>query len=305
MQGILQIKMAEISPSTERKEPSVMCNLISAFENENNDIRVLKEFAILKSVLSDDECSQMIRSIERMGMKPLQSQYPLRKTKRIVIDSTELADSVWKRVEPHIPIKEMRDEYGDIWRICGLNDRFRFCSYGKGDHFKAHCDGFWQSSYRCRSFATLMIYLNNVDDHIGGSTRFLDYGLYVRPRAGNAVFFLTDDLLHDGEEIRNVDDSVFKAEKYIMRTDVMYECKKFKNSELRKKIYDMRQEAFRCEDKGKDAKAIKLWEKIIEMENHLKEQVSVPRSPEGGIQETSQEPCALSLNDEDNTTIPI
>lgn len=250
--------------------PTPTCELISAFDGSNDNTKVLNDFSMIRSLISPDECTKIVKSIEAMGMKPLTSQFPLRRTNRIVIDSVELAEAVWKRVEPHIPLREVRDEYGDIWRICGLNKRFRFCSYGKGDHFKAHCDGFWQASYRKRSFATLMIYLNDVDDNIGGSTRFLDYGLYVRPRAGNAVIFLTDDLLHDGEEIRNVDDNVFKAEKYIMRTDVMYECKKFRNSDMRKKIYELRQEAHDHQERGDDTKAVELWEIIINMEDELK-----------------------------------
>jgi hypothetical protein len=266
-----EVKQEQQPEVAETKELTTTDELVAAFEEKNENIRVLRNFAVMKSVLSKTECIKVIQSIEKMGMKPLTSQFPLRKTRRIVIDSADLAEAVWKRVEASIPFREVRDDYGDIWHLCGLNDRFRFCSYGKGDNFRAHCDGFWQESYRCRSFATLMIYLNDVEDNIGGSTRFLGYGLYVRPRAGNAIVFLTDDLLHDGEEIRNVDDNVFKAEKYIMRTDVMFECKKFRNSDMRKKIYEMRQEAYQCQDEGRDTKAVELWEQIIELEHELRE----------------------------------
>ena len=93
-------------------------------------------------------------------------------------------------------------------------------------------------------------------------------------------------LLHDSEEIRNVDDNVFKADKYIMRTDVMFECKKFRNSDLRKKIYDMRQTAFQCQDEGRDTKAVELWEQIIVLEQELKELNSKSREDsvnDGGV----------------------
>jgi len=278
-------------PDEKVEEPTATCELLSAFqERDASEISTLKDLAVMRKVLSEEECEKVIHSVERMGMKPLRSQFPLRKTRRIVIDSGELAEAVWKRVEPHIPFREVRDDFGDIWHLSGLNERFRFCSYGKGDDFKAHCDGYWQSSYRRRSFATLMIYLNNVDDEIGGSTRFLGYGMYVRPRAGNAVVFLTDDLLHDGEEIRNVDDNVYKAEKYIMRTDVMYECKKFRNSDIRKRIYEMREEAYRCQEEGKDTRAVELWEQIINLEHQLKTMNLAPKNKESAPVTPSAEP---------------
>jgi hypothetical protein len=252
----------------EKKEPTAICDIIEAFRENNEDVRVLREFAILKNIIRKEECEKIIKSVEKMGMKPLVTSYPLRRTKRIIIDSKELAEVVWGRVKNYIPFKEVRDEFGDIWHLTGINERFRFCSYGNGDNFKAHCDGYWQPSYRKRSFATFMIYLNDVDDNMGGSTRFLDYGLYMRPRAGNGILFLTDDLLHDGEVLTNTDNDM--AVKYIMRTDIMYECKKFRHSDMRKKIYDMRELAYRYQDEGREGEAIKVWENIINLEAELK-----------------------------------
>lgn len=255
------------------EEKSVTEQLISIFKDENKDTQLLKDFVILKNLLSKEECERSIDVIEKMGMKPLNRpnlKYPLNKTRKMTLYSPELAESIWKRLEKYIPFKEIRDECGDIWHISGIGDKFRFFSYGNKEGFKAHMDGYSQPSFRQKSFASLIIYLNDVDDEKGGSTRFIDYGMYIRPRAGNAIAYLSENLLHDGEVVKNEEGNIYLAEKYIIRAEIMFECKKYKNSEMKKKIYDLKIQANQYQEEGKDELVIELWENIVNLEKELK-----------------------------------
>jgi hypothetical protein len=270
VENIINERLVTEKSIIEKENKSSVCEILTAFQGETSkDVCVFNHIAIIQSLLNQDECRKIIESLEKMGMRPLLSPYPLRKTSRIVIDSPELAQNVWKKVEPYIPVREIRDDFGDLWKICGINESFRFFSYGVGDFSKPHYDGFVQPSYRIKSFATLLLYLNDVDEQKGGSTKFTESGLKIRPKLGNALFFITENVLHESEEIKGEKNGKFQAEKYVMCMAVMYECKKFRNSDLRKKIYDLRQKAFSYQEEGKDTKAVEVWEKIIQIEREL------------------------------------
>ena len=97
----------------------------------------------------------------------------LRKSGRCIIDSCELADELWRRVQPHVPI--VAPGVRGAWRAVGLNERLRFLKYEPGDYFGPHQDGCYQHEDGPRkgerSFVTVMLYLNEPAE--GGGTRFL------------------------------------------------------------------------------------------------------------------------------------
>ena len=101
--------------------------------------------------------------------------------------------------------------------LVGLNERFRFYRYERGERFSWHLDGAYVRSRTERSQLTLMVYLS--EGFEGGDTRFAetwfstDRYLAVRPRAGMALFF-PHRLLHTGAEVT-------QGMKYVMRTDIM------------------------------------------------------------------------------------
>ena len=109
-------------------------------------------------------------------------------------------------------------------------ERFRWCKYVKGQRFGMHVDARFVRDARCKSFYTVNVYLNDHSDFEGGRTRFYDQtkgGRYkvtkgVAASPGLALMFnqYPDQIYHDGEEVTNV----LKRPKYLMRTDVMYEC---------------------------------------------------------------------------------
>ena len=149
------------------------------------------------------------------------------------MDSTDLADVVWARVQAPLAAAgmttlEVSKEAAPMWpggargdwSSASLNWRWRAVRYPHGGHFAPHCDGVVQlDSSSMMSGYTFMIYLS--DDFAGGGTSMLPAGLMrsdlhahpdkliadaaqtavavVKPQAGWAVVFKQAELLHQGE----------------------------------------------------------------------------------------------------------
>ena len=148
------------------------------------------------------------------------------------------------------------------WRLTRLNEAFRLCKYLPLGHFGPHFDSDFVPSLDCRSLKTFMIYLNDTYD--GGETNFLspDSVMYKAPGAsiytanpadiraslkaarGDALIF-DHFILHEGAQVK-------RGEKYIMRSDVMYE-----------RLVD--QNALSDAEK-KERRAIELWTEGTKLE---------------------------------------
>ncbi len=98
----------------------------------------------------------------------------------------------------------------DGWNAVGLNERFRFYRYEKGQRFKRHIDGRFQRNEWEESRITFMVYLN--DDFLGGATKFDD--ISVQPQIGSALCFMHEQK-HEGMPI-------LSHAKYVLRSDIMY-----------------------------------------------------------------------------------
>lgn len=131
----------------------------------------------------------------------------VRNNDRLIVDDESWASALWNRVRlvfPHV----------NGCAPVGINERFRFYRYQPGQYFRAHQDGYYQRpGTRVRSVFTVMLYLSSVEQ--GGATRFYDADHTVTPRAGMVCAFVHRQL-HAGEE-------VVRGEKWVLRTDVMYD----------------------------------------------------------------------------------
>ena len=188
--------------------------------------------------------------------------------KRLVFDSKVLSDLFWQRLEPHYPFRTHVDEFGAEWHASGVNNRFRLVRYDTGDQFSAHEDGFWQETWDCRSFATAMVYLNDVAHSNGGSTLFHDLQVQLRPTEGLLVSFLVDGLIHCGEPLDG-------GQKYLLRTDVMYRLATERVSAERMALF---KEAHFCsqlaqdwESAGEANEAARMWQKHFDVLAKLRE----------------------------------
>lgn len=179
----------------------------------------------IENFLSPVECAEYISLTESIGFadatittsKGFELRPEVRNNQRIILDDKERAIHLWQRISNYIP--------KTIHRRCavGVNERFRFYKYSPGQRFAPHKDGSYLRPNGEESFLTFMIYLNSGFE--GGETCFYlpnisgtPRTLSVVPTTGMALCFF-HELLHEGA-------SVIQGQKYVLRTDVMYEGNK-------------------------------------------------------------------------------
>ena len=139
-----------------------------------------------------------MRHVENNG-EALTTDARLRDCVRASLDVPELAETVFKRIqpflEPEITVDGTEESrmlglpYGDdsvlgVWRPCGVNPIIRICKYpgdGRG-HFGPHHDSAVTLGTHERSLLTLNGYLNALPEGAGGCTRFLIDELQGRAR---------------------------------------------------------------------------------------------------------------------------
>ncbi|UFT00297.1 2OG-Fe(II) oxygenase [Nocardia huaxiensis] len=177
---------------------------------------------LLRGVLDAAECARVIDTATAAGFGPTGAHYPpsYRDNDRLVRDDPALADALYARICTLLPQRIEAD--GVVWRLHGLNERFRYCRYRDGQRFGIHRDGAHARSATVVSRLTCMIYLNDETEFTGGTTRFHANGDPrspvlgdIRPERGTIVVF-DHALWHTGEPVT-------AGTKWVMRTDVLYE----------------------------------------------------------------------------------
>jgi predicted 2-oxoglutarate/Fe(II)-dependent dioxygenase YbiX len=165
-----------------------------------------------------DECDDLVRLAESRGFEaaPITTSRgfvmapDIRNNTRVILDDVPRAAALWDRVARWVPARIGRH------RAVGLNERFRFYRYTRGQQFDWHRDGAFHRSDVEYSLLTFMIYLN--DGCEGGATEFEDHDsahpLRVTPARGMALLF-HHPLVHRGAPVR-------RGVKYVLRSDVMY-----------------------------------------------------------------------------------
>jgi len=173
---------------------------------------------VIPGFLSAEECERLIAHSETLGYgdAPITTsagfvmRKDVRDNLRVMHDDTEMATQLYTRLEPFM-LKAHRG-----WKVCGLNERWRFYRYDVGHTFKPHYDGCYHRSNVEESLFTFMIYLN--DDVEGGETNFYHSdgspNVSVKPEKGMALVFWHYQL-HEGAPI-------LRGRKYVVRSDVMY-----------------------------------------------------------------------------------
>ena len=90
------------------------------------------------AVLSPRECKKLIALTEAFGYEHCGDLEWRRNNTRMLTDDRGLAARLFDRVKAALPATYAHD--GKVWQLCGLNQRFRFCRYGKGQKFGIHID---------------------------------------------------------------------------------------------------------------------------------------------------------------------
>ncbi|WP_372742240.1 2OG-Fe(II) oxygenase [Neptunomonas sp.] len=199
----------------------------------------------LLNLLTCEECKAFVDAAETMGFTE-DASVSLGRNVRHNMNLNWIVDSATERLIWSRAATRFSDDTTHFWakEPLGLNQRFRFYRYEKGDFFSMHTDGAWPGSQIINgqpvadafgdrySLYTFLIFLN--DDFVGGETQFmvdkndptrparktLDASLKgIRTPAGGALCFPhgTHPLqcLHASEEVT-------KGKKYIIRTDVLF-----------------------------------------------------------------------------------
>ena len=185
----------------------------------------------LLNVLSDRSCDQFVELSETLGYHedaPVSLPRGVRHNSNLNWIVEESIDGpIWERCKGLFETSSFSGR-----KPLGLNARFRFYRYGKGDFFAPHTDGAWPGSrvlgrslvmdaYGDRvSEMTFLIFLT--DGYQGGRTLFQtgqDAPEAVRTPKGAALCFPhgmhPDHCVHSGE-------GIVSGQKYIIRTDVLY-----------------------------------------------------------------------------------
>jgi len=179
--------------------------------------KITDKVFVIHNFMSAEECEEYIEWSEQKGYDEAKVGYGkkqvmnkmVRNNERIIYDSQEMANELWRRLEPFAPKETI------IGTACGINERFRFYKYKPGQRFKPHIDGSFIRNINEWSSYTFMVYLNDVED--GGATIFNNTNTKVLPETGKALIFF-HKIMHEGEEVR-------KGLKYVLRSDVMYQRK--------------------------------------------------------------------------------
>lgn len=167
---------------------------------------------LIEDFLSLKECEDLIFFSETKGFEEAEVSLSsgtkmmkgVRNNYRLIYEDEQLAQKLWGKLAPFCPAQL------DESQAEGLNERFRFYRYEKGQRFKRHIDGRFQRNEQEESRITFMIYLN--DDFLGGETKFDD--ISVQAKTGTALCFIHEQK-HEGMPI-------LSQAKYVLRSDVIY-----------------------------------------------------------------------------------
>lgn len=200
----------------------------------------------LLNVLSPAECQRFIDLTEALGYLPdaaVSLPRDIRHNDNVVWVTDRKTDGIiWHRVAPQVT---QQLELFQQKLPLGLNARFRFYRYSKGDFFKPHTDGAWPGSrvingelvtnaYSDRySLMTFLIFLS--DDFDGGATRFLvpaeqsgSVGSRQQPpqtidvRVPKGAVLCFPHGLHPLHCVHS-SEAIQRGVKYIIRSDMLFE----------------------------------------------------------------------------------
>jgi len=197
----------------------------------------------LHQVLGENDCVDLIRRLEEMGVEKSSRNTEYRSNERCRIWSESLSGEIYRRIcgylKPIVITPEDSKNVGDGFRLEGIwiphsiTPAWVFSRYLPGTHFGPHYDTPTVLNFSERSLQTLIIYLN--DDFEGGHTNFLDDQKQPAESYDNSQYFTGDPaniicqqyaktgsaiifnhhILHEGEMVQ-------RGNKFILRADIIY-----------------------------------------------------------------------------------
>ena len=198
---------------------------------ERKDLSEIPGAFHLLNVLSDEECDRFVQISEALGYH---SDAPVSLSRNIrhnnnfnwIVDES-VDGPIWDRCRSFFGVSVF-----DGQQPLGLNARFRFYRYSKGDFFNPHTDGAWPGSrvvngqlvadaYGDRlSQMTALIFLS--DGYEGGRTLFHTGPTSIVPvHTPKGAILCFPHGMHP-QHCVHAGEVVTAGQKYIIRTDVLY-----------------------------------------------------------------------------------
>ncbi|MDJ1178418.1 2OG-Fe(II) oxygenase [Roseofilum sp. BLCC_M91] len=183
------------------------------FSDDMKMIELSNNILIIESLLTREECNQLIDQSETIGYSEADIQVhegrqhlpKIRNNHRVNLYSEPLAQELWHQLASYtLPIYERK-------QAIGLSPYFRFYRYTQGQKFKIHQDG-RQNVEGNETLFTLLIFLS--EDFKGGETLFRQDRTTITPKTGHALIF-EHRLWHKGCIVE-------EGIKYVLRTDIVY-----------------------------------------------------------------------------------
>ncbi|CAK4072874.1 unnamed protein product [Aphanomyces euteiches] len=185
----------------------------------------------LRFFMTKAECQEAMTLAARIGFThvfhPQTAEYAFRDNDRLLLKSPELAAQIWHRLEPFLP--------DHLSNAVGCNPAIKFYRYRTGQAFGCHVDeSVVDPDTKLVSQYTVLIYLNDANDSAlqGGETKFYtsttsrkkktiverETVLEVSPQTGMVLMHGHGEhcLEHEGARVH-------RGEKYVLRTDLMFE----------------------------------------------------------------------------------
>lgn len=259
---------------------------------------------VVDNFLTKEECAALCAAIDESPALSFWSAAGRQNAKArafrdadtIEVDSVEIAQNMWKRVEKLleedcIDIAEDPEDYSNDtlwerelpgkWKPVNFNHDLLFVRYPSNGAFSPHTDGKAIHDFNTRSFYSVIVFLNDIEEGQGGGTRFykkealqhLDSvpeeggrwtadrkqyeTLEVEPKAGRLLFF-DQRLVHEGVP------PTAPFQKYIIRSDVIYKrVEPVCDSEGDREAYRMYREAEVLAEAGEVNDSISLFRKAL------------------------------------------
>ncbi|CAE7516933.1 unnamed protein product [Symbiodinium pilosum] len=199
---------------------------------------------VLDGVLSDAECSALRSRAEGLWTfwedDPERPRISFRNAHTVEVTHQALADRIWRRVASHVQPKvelcsddpRFEVDIEGTWSPYAMNPKLLLSRYLDGGHFSPHTDGTTVVDFNRRTFYSCVLFLNA--SPWGGHTRlYADEQMSKELRGdeagrltGDSDLILAEVAPEPGRMLvfyhRLMHEGVPAAEKYIIRTDVLY-----------------------------------------------------------------------------------
>ena len=280
-------------------------------ENSKNIKEMDGGFGYIDQVLSHEECSSLRNTIDNcpklsfwstLGRSNTDARN-FRDADTIEVNSTNIANCIWSRINNiHkfspiiIPAEEVsadgtiirrweRELVGE-WEATGLNHELLFAKYPSLGSFAPHTDGRATLDFNCRSFYSVIIFLNTIID-AGGGTKFyqkevlnnLKQSEYNQSWTGDDSMIIAEIgpiegrmLIFDQEYVHEGVPSLPPNNKYIIRSDIMFTRKiPLLTSPKDIEAYKLYRNAELLAENGEVDESISLFKKAFRMSKELKD----------------------------------